>query len=212
MIHVVTVENSHEYRSAMEEAFRLRHHVFVEEMGWEDLRRSDGRETDQFDDGRAVHMLYMQDDRVLGYQRMLPSQRPHILSEVLPILCDGDFPVGPHIWEWTRYCVAQGHRDRGRMLSPVGNMLLSAIVEWGIESGVSKIIIEMNPIWLLRLVQLHFRVTPLGIPCQIGKENVVAVTAAFDSRTLARLQEARGDNHKVIANLPDAITSRRFRA
>jgi acyl-homoserine lactone synthase len=208
MIHVVTAENLHNYRSALEQAYRLRHNVFVDEMGWENLRQPDGREIDQFDDGRAVHMLYMEQDRVLGYQRMLPSQRPHILSEVLPSLCEGDFPVGPHIWEWTRYCVIQGHRDRGRMLSPVGNILLSAIVEWGLANGVSKIIIEMNPIWLLRLVQLHFRVTPLGIPQQIGRDSVVAVTAAFDRRTLARLQETRGDARQAIASLP-AISSAR---
>jgi acyl-homoserine lactone synthase len=198
MIHIVTAENMTAYHAEMEEAFRLRHAVFVDEMGWDNLRKPDGREIDQFDDGRAVHMLCIEDDRVVGYQRMLPSQRPHILSEVLPQLCDGDFPVGPHIWEWTRYCVVQGHRDRGRMLSPVGNLLLSAIVEWGLASGVSKIIIEMNPIWLLRLVQLYFRVTPLGIPQEVGRDCVVAVTAAFDQRTLRRLRETRGNDRPAL--------------
>lgn len=201
-IHIVTAENIGSYAEAMEQAYRLRHTVFVEEMGWNDLRRPDGREIDQFDDGRAVHILNLEGDRLVGYQRMLPSMRPHLLSEVMPHLCDGDFPVGPHIWEWTRYCVTKDHRDRGRMLSPAGNLLLSAIVEWGLESGVSKIIIEMNPIWLLRLVQLHFRVTPLGIPQKAGKDSIVAVTAAFDARTLARLRDVRGDNRRAISVQP----------
>jgi acyl-homoserine lactone synthase len=204
MIHVVTAENIGAYHDALEQAFRLRHDVFVDEMRWEDLRRSDRREIDQFDDGRAVHMLYMEGDRVLGYQRMLPSMRPHLLSEILSHLCDGEFPVGHHIWEWTRYCVQPGCRDRGRILSPVGNALLSAIVEWGLANGVSKIIIEMNPIWLLRLVQLHFRVTPLGIPQQVGSESTVAVTAAFDDRTLKRLREVRGNDQQVICAAPDS--------
>lgn len=202
MIHIVTSENINCYQDAMEQAYKLRHAVFVEEMGWEAIRRADGREIDQFDDAAAVHMLYIEDGRVLGYQRMLPSQRPHLLSEVLRHLCDGELPRGPEIWEWTRYCVAQGCRDRGRMLSPVGNMLLSAIVEWGLEDGISKIIIEMNPIWLLRLVQLHFRVAPLGIPHEVGKESTVAVTAAFDARTLARLREVRGDRRNVVVARP----------
>lgn len=209
-IHIVTAENIGFYADAMEQAYRLRHMVFVEEMGWNDLRRPDGREIDQFDDGRAVHMLYLDGDQLVGYQRMLPSMRPHLLSEVLSHLCDGDFPVGPHIWEWTRYCVTKDHRDRGRMLSLAGNLLLSAIVEWGLESGVSKIIIEMNPIWLLRLVQLHFRVTPLGIPQKAGKDSIVAVTAAFDARTLARLRDVRGDNRKAITVQP--AIDRRVRA
>ena len=204
MIHIVTAENIGAYQHEMEQAYRLRHNVFVDEMGWEDLRKPDGREIDQFDDGRAVHMLYVEDDSVAGYQRMLPTMRPHLLTEVLPNLCEGDFPVGPHVWEWTRYCVTRGHRDRGRILSPAGNLLLSSIVEWGLESGVTKIIIEMNPLWLLRLVQLNFRVTPLGLPQQIGKDSIVAVTAAFDRRTLRKLQETRGNDMPAIMAQPEA--------
>ncbi|WP_425908107.1 acyl-homoserine-lactone synthase [Nitrobacter sp. TKz-YC02] len=204
MIHIVTAENIGAYQCEMEQAYRLRHNVFVDEMGWEDLRKPDGREIDQFDDGRALHMLYIEDGRVLGYQRMLPSMRPHLLTEVLPHLCEGDFPVGPHIWEWTRYCVTREHRDRGRILSPAGNLLLSSIVEWGLASGVGKIIIEMNPLWLLRLVQLNFRVTPLGLPQQIGKDSIIAVTAAFDRRTLQKLQEMRGNVAQAIVAQPEA--------
>ncbi|MEI9416029.1 acyl-homoserine-lactone synthase [Mesorhizobium sp. Cs1321R2N1] len=198
MVLVVTAQNSEEHQAELDEAFRLRHKVFVEEKGWADLRREDGREIDRFDDEHAVHMLFTAEDRVVGYQRMLPSTRPHLLSEVLSDLCEGERPVGENIWEWTRYCVEPQFRERGRMLSPVANALLSAIVEWGLGSGIDTIIIEMNPLWLLRLVQLHFRVTPLGLPKLIGGEETVAVTARFDERTLQRLRETRS---------PNAITS-----
>ena len=204
MIQIVTADNQRLFAEAMDQAFRLRHRVFVEEKGWMDLARPDGREIDQFDDGRALHMLYLQDGRVLGYQRMLPTLTPHLLSDVLPELCEGERPVGAHIWEWTRYCVEPTHRERGRALSPVANALLSGIVEWGLENGVEAIIIQMNPLWLLRLVQLYFRVTPLGLPRAIGNEEVLAVTAAFDRRTLARLQEMRGNNMRVLVTSGDA--------
>ncbi len=199
MIHIVTAENRHLFTELLEQAYRLRHAVFVDEMKWEDLRKADGREVDQFDDGRALHMLYVRDGVVLGYQRMLPTIRPHLLSDVMPELCDGDRPSGLDIWEWTRYCVARPHRERGRALSPIANSLLSGIVEWGLRSGVNKIIIEMDPIWLLRLVQLHFRVAPLGLPKKIGGNDIVAVVAAFDERTLTRLREMRGDQATVLA-------------
>jgi len=198
MIQIVTAENRHKFAEQLEQAYRLRHAVFVDEMKWEELRKSDGREIDQFDDDRALHMLYLRDGTVLGYQRMLPTIRPHLLSEVMPELCEVDRPVGPDVWEWTRYCVARPHRERGRALSPIANALLSGIVEWGLESGVDKIIIEMEPIWLLRLVQLHFRVTPLGLPARIGPSDIVAVVAAFDVRTLNRLREMRGDQNPVL--------------
>jgi acyl-homoserine lactone synthase len=198
MIHIVTAENRDQFTEQLEQAYRLRHTVFVDEMKWEELRKPDGREIDQFDDERALHMLYVRDGIVLGYQRMLPTIRAHLLSDVMPELCDDDRPSGPDIWEWTRYCVARAHRERGRALSPIANALLSGIVEWGLQCGVNRIIIEMDPIWLLRLVQLHFRVTPLGLPKRIGGSDIVAVVAAFDERTLNRLREMRGDHSTVL--------------
>lgn len=208
MLLIITSHNAHRHRQELNQAFRLRHRVFVEEKGWTDLHSEDGRETDRFDDEHAVHMLHISDDRVIGYQRMLPTTRPHILSDVLPELCEGERPMATHIWEWTRYCVEPGYRERGRMLSPVANVLLSGIVEWGLAMNVNTIVIEMNPLWLLRLVQLHFRVTPLGIPRMIGGEETVAVTAAFDERTLDRLREVRPEGPgiprgPVFANWPN---------
>lgn len=199
MLHIITAQIIDRYQTELNEAFRLRHRVFVEEKGWTDLRRDDGREIDRFDDEHAVHMLYVEAGRVIGYQRMLPTTRPHLLSDVMPELCEGERPVGPNIWEWTRYCVEPGYRERGRMLSPVANALLSGIVEWGLNNGVDTIVIEMNPLWLLRLVQFHFRVTPLGLPRLINGEETVAVTASFDRRTLDRLRETRTVSPAVIA-------------
>src|SRR3546814_21115859 len=68
---------------------------------------------------------------------------------------------------------------------------------WGLATGVTSIIIEMEPIWLLRLVQLYFRVTPLGLPKRYGPNDVVAVVAKFDSRTLARLREMGSEERRV---------------
>jgi acyl-homoserine lactone synthase len=199
VIHIVASDNESFYRDEMEQAYRLRHRVFVEELGWTDLAKPDGREIDQFDDEHAVHMLYIEEGQVLGYQRMLPSTRPHLLSEILPELCEGERPVGPHIWECTRHCVAPGHRDKGRFASPIANALLSGIVEWGLSRGISTAIIEIDTYLLLRLVQLHFRMLPLGLPRRIANQDVIAVTATFDWRTLERLREMRGNRRRVLA-------------
>ncbi len=108
MIHIVTPANAHRYADAMEQAWRLRHDIFVAEKGWTELARPDGREIDQFDTPHAVHFLAMEGDAVIGYSRLLPTTRPHLLSDVLPQLCEVERPVGPQIWEWTR----QGVRAR----------------------------------------------------------------------------------------------------
>ena len=59
-------------------------------------------------------------------------------------------------------------------------------------------------------MQLHFMVTPLGIPQDIGKQSIVAVTAAFDKRTRARLRETRGDDWP--ASMEQPVFDRRARA
>ncbi|MBA3727556.1 MAG: GNAT family N-acetyltransferase [Armatimonadetes bacterium] len=200
MIHIVTPENDYLYRDEMEQAYRLRHQVFVEEMGWTELAKPDGREIDPFDNEHAVHMLYIEHGEVFGYQRLLPSTRPHLLSEVMPELCEVERPVGAHIWEWTRFCVARSRRERGRAVCPITNLLLSAAVEWGLECGISKLIIETNPTWVLRMIQLHFSPTPLGLCRTIDGQEIIAVVALFDSRTLSRLREMRG-TRKTVRNV-----------
>ena len=136
MIHIVSPENEYHYRDEMEQAFRLRYRVFVEERGWRALAKPDGREIDQFDNEHAVHMLYIEHGTVLGYQRMLPTTRPHLLSEVMPELCEGEHPVGAHIWEWIRFCVERelgeirpGHKTN--MLLERGAWLLNRIIKTG---------------------------------------------------------------------------------
>lgn len=191
MLHVINAQNIHEYREEMDQAFRLRHRVFVEERKWTDLARADGREVDQFDTADAIHMLFIDQGEVLGYQRMLPSTRPHLLSEVLPQLCEQERPIGANIWEWTRYCVAPSYREHGRGLSAVSNALLSGFVEWGMANKIDTVIIEMQPLWILRLLQLHFKVSALGLPQTVSGEDVVAVTASFDERTLAKLRSVK---------------------
>lgn len=45
------------------------------------------------------------------YPRLLPTTRPHLLREVLTDLCRRKPPRGPPVFEWTRFCVALGHRE-----------------------------------------------------------------------------------------------------
>ena len=203
MIHIVTPENDFLYRDEMEQAYRLRHNVFVEEMGWTDIAKPDGREIDQFDDKYTVHMLYTDQGKVLGYQRVRPTTRPNLLSEIMPELCEGELPCAPHIWEWTRHCIAKGHRERGPVVTPISNALMSSVVEWGLENGVTSFIVEVEPTSLLRLVQLHFRPLPLGLPRRIGGQDTIALMLNFDGRTLNRLQEMSGSRRRVLAKAPE---------
>ncbi|MGI8570027.1 MAG: acyl-homoserine-lactone synthase [Methylocella sp.] len=107
-------------------------------MGWTELAKRGGRQIDQFDNKHTVHMLYIEHGEVLGYQRLLPSTRPHLLSEVTPQLCEVERPVGADIWEISRHCVAPGHRTGGHYASPIANALGSGLLEWALECAESQ--------------------------------------------------------------------------
>jgi acyl-homoserine lactone synthase len=203
MIHVVDKFNYPSYRSLIEDSFRLRYKVFVEEKKWTALEREDKRDIDQFDTENAVYHLCLDPEgQVVGVQRMLASTGPHLLSDVLPELCEGERPVGEHIWEWTRYAVdPRQRREPGRFLSPAAMDLLVGMVEWGLANKIDTFIIQMNQHWLLRLMQFHFRMTPLGFPKDMNSETIIAVTAGFNSNTLAKLREVRGSDEPVLVHL-----------
>jgi hypothetical protein len=68
-IHVVTGDNGHLYGDELQQYFRLRHDIFVEERGWKDLHRPDGLEIDRYDNEHAVYLLAIDRERVVGGQR-----------------------------------------------------------------------------------------------------------------------------------------------
>lgn len=171
----------------LEAAFRFRHRIFVEEAGWEALRRPDGLERDQFDDDEAVHFLLYGSSGLIGYQRLLPTTRPYLLSEIYPQLCDDAVPSCATVYEWTRFAVERPFRGDGRSLGHAGAQLVLAFVEWGMANGVKSVVVELEPIQMLKFVQCHFLAYPLGVAHEVNGRDVVAVQAHFDRRTRARL-------------------------
>jgi acyl-homoserine lactone synthase len=198
MIYVISGNETTNYPTLMNQVYRLRHDVFVGELGWSDLHSDTGLEQDQFDHPEAVHHVCVRDDKVVGYQRMLPTIQPHLLSDVFPELCVGTPPSGHNIYELTRYCVAPAYREGRRGVSSVGSELMAGFVEWGIDSDVDNVIIEFETTWVLRALQLKFLVHPLGFETQIGKQKIVATKLTFDSNTLIALRNYRGHHAPVI--------------
>ena len=85
-VHVVTSENASQYADELQSYHRWRHLIYVEERGWEDLRRDDGLERDQFDDDNAVHLIAMIGNEVVGGSRMIRMSHPNLLREIFPHL------------------------------------------------------------------------------------------------------------------------------
>lgn len=179
---------------------RLRHEVFVEELGWSALAQPDRMEADQFDHEEAVHHLVLRDGQLAGYQRMLPTTRPYQLTEVFPELCVGRIPAGTDIFELTRYAVAPCFRDGRRGVATVGSELMAGFMEWGLANGVDQIIVEAEPMWIPRTLQLQFLVTPLGYLRTYGQQQIIAMLLRFNMDTLRAVRERRNHFEPVLVS------------
>lgn len=192
MITIIDRTNMAQRAAELEEAFRFRHSIFVDGMGWEQIRRTDGLERDQFDTEHAVHFLLCEKGKLVGYQRLLPTTRPYLLTEVYPYLCDGEAPHDPFVFEWTRLAVLPNLRGDGDGLGSAGAELVLAMVEWCIARGIRAVILEMAPPQLVKLAQCHFMAYPLGVAHPVDGRLAMAVVAHFDHRTVAKLREFAG--------------------
>jgi acyl-homoserine lactone synthase len=175
----------------LDEAMRLRHRVFVEEMGWEGLRRVDGRDTDQFDTSATAHHIAIVNGEVAGYQRFNATTGPHLLADVHQELCEGPSPKGPTIVEWSRYCVARKFKREGAFCDVASTLLIGAI-EWGEPRGVEEFVLEFHPIWITRFLELGFDVKPLGLPREYDGDPTIAVRLRYGQDTYRRMLEMRG--------------------
>lgn len=201
MLMVIPGSDISRHATLMDRAFRFRHSIFVEEKGWTDLRQPDGLERDRFDDIHAIHQICLRDDEIVGYQRLLPTTRPHLLTDVLTDLCRRRPPRGPRVFEWTRFCVAPGRRE----MRPRGDgpflELAQGVVEWGMAHRVDTVTVAID--WRLMVIamQLRFFVRPLGFPKRIGRDEVVALRMSFNGETLATIRQARGCDDPVLPDL-----------
>jgi acyl-homoserine lactone synthase len=176
MIHAISAANRHLYEDVIEQHFRLRHEIFVEERKWETLRKPDGREIDSYDNEDTVYLLALEDRRVVGGHRLYPTTKPSMMSEVFPQLAAvRGCPTDPMVWEWSRYFVVRGRRD-----GVLNLQLMAAVQEFCLYQGIAQVSAIMETWWLPRFHEAGFVVTPLGLPELV--ENAWTMAATIDVR------------------------------
>ncbi len=188
MIHAISSANRHLYRDVLEQHFRLRHEIFVEERKWETLRKPDGREMDSYDDEDTVYLLALEGRRVVGGHRLYPTTKPWMMSEVFPHLAAvRGCPADPLVWEWSRYFVVRDRRD-----GILNLQLMAAVQEFCLDQGIAQVSAIMETWWLPRFHDAGFVVTPLGLPALIEGAWTMAATIDMRQETLAALRDRVG--------------------
>ncbi|MGO4707137.1 acyl-homoserine-lactone synthase [Microvirga sp. 2MCAF38] len=183
-VHVVTCDNRTRYEKHVQQFYRLRHQIFAEERGWNDLRRADGLDIDAYDDEHAVYLLAIDQDRVVGGQRLYPTILPHMISDVFPHLATRGIPRSFHIFEWTRYFVVKERR-----VGRTDCRLLAALQEFCLDEGITEVTAVVEMWWLPRWQQVGFNVRPLGLPITIEGEPCVAASIAISEQSLESVRQ-----------------------
>jgi acyl-homoserine lactone synthase len=183
-IHVVRHANAQLYSAELDDYFRARHTVYVKERGWKDLDRPGGRDIDQFDTADAIHLLAIDQSRVVGGHRFNPTTGPTLLNSVFPQLAARPLVADPEVYETTRIFVVK--ERRGEQAQPrIESLLFAATLEFAVSQGLREIRFLMETWWLPRLQDIGWSVRPLGIPTDVDGMNCIAVSLGISDEVWA---------------------------
>jgi len=179
-------------RDRLESFLRLRHRVFVEEQGWEALRREDGREIDQFDLPTTLYGLWVGENEreVLGGFRLLPTDGPHMLNTLFKDLVGDKLMRSAKIYEASRIVVDTALRGGARHVSKGMSIALADLcVALGME-GLS-FVTDVNI--LPGMMASGWIMYPLGEPAVTPEgDTIVAGYSPTDADLPARLRGRLG--------------------
>lgn len=174
-LHVVSHANRHLYEDVLEDYFRLRHQIYVDERRWTELARPDGREIDQFDTPDTVYLMAMDGERIVGSHRLVPTTRPTLMSDVFPQLALRGLVHSPYVYELSRVFVVRDRR--GDQAQPrVESVIMAGTMEFALIEGLTQFTIVMETWWVPRFQELGWNPRPLGVPVDINGMNCVGVT------------------------------------
>jgi acyl-homoserine lactone synthase len=210
MILLIDQAERHRHGALVEEVYRFRHQFFVDHLGWSALRKPDGREIDQFDEGPCKHIVGVEEGRVVSYTRLLPTTRPHLLSHVYPETLQGMPSVtGPTIWEWTRYAIEPARREGTTGADSATARLMLGVAAACLHLGITALLVQTHPLLLTRMLELGWHARPMAMPTQYGGEPIVPIFAGVDEATLTTSRAVLGV-HRSVLTVDDGSASKRI--
>lgn len=197
MLHLIDATNRHttQNRELLEASYRVRHSEYVDGRGWKALAKPDGRDVDQFDNANASYLIWADGAEVLGGARLIPTDKPHLMSDVFPqIVTLGSLPRSSSIWELTRlFSTRRGVSQVSRRR--VTGDVFSAMFELGISYELEAISIVCDTFFVTRFLGMGLDVRPLGLPTAYDEGMCIAVLLPVN---LKQLSIARGPAREAV--------------
>jgi acyl-homoserine lactone synthase len=169
MIFVLEGSQRRQLHYYFEQMFKLRHQVFIKDLGWSLPKCHTDCEIDEYDVDEAVYLLDMTDNDVLqGTVRLTPSISCSLVADYFPHLVECGLPArSPFVYEATRYIFLPLNRNAQENRVAKAR-LLAAMVEWCFTKKLTHIqcVVDMRalPAW----VELVPQTMPLGLPHPYG--------------------------------------------
>jgi N-acyl-L-homoserine lactone synthetase len=172
--------------AVMRAMFEARKRVFVDLLGWDLPVLADRFEIDQYDDAHARYLILADGGQNhLASTRLLPTTRPHILSDLFAELCAAPAPTGPGTWEITRFCLDRNLRalERRRWR----DALVTALAHYALGHGITTYTGVAEQGWLDQILQFGWHAELLGQPRTIDRMTLGALRIEITPDTLALL-------------------------
>jgi len=186
MIRIVTTRNREAHAGALVEMHRQRKAVFVDRLGW-DLAVTHGLEIDAYDGRHALYLLSIEKGRLMSSARLLPTTRPHLMSEQFAHLCSDGVPRGRGVWEASRFCVNPAITERITRHAQLG-LIIAGILEAGLARNIDQVTFVAGSALLPLALDAGWDARPLGPPSHDGRDTITAVVAEITRAGLAAVR------------------------
>ncbi len=210
-LHVVDRASRGTYADALAQHHALRR-AAAGEGGCRALRAVDAAGCDRFDTEATRYLLAIDGKgQVAGGTRLLPADRPTLLSEVFPHLADiRGFAREPGTWECTLFFVSSRFREN-RPLSRVAGIVAAGLIEHCLDQGIPQLNFVAETYWIPHMAEIGWRPRPLGLPVAEAGVSLCAVTIAMTEEALEDTRAAYGLVAPVLAHPRRSIPPDRAR-
>lgn len=173
--------------AALRAMFTARKEVFIDLLKWDLPVLAGAYELDQFDDPDAEYLILID---VAGQHRasarLLQTDRPHLLGDLYPHLCDGPVPSGPSVREITRFCLDRNQTASERRSAR--NQLVTALAEHALRRGITDYTGVAELAWLTQILRFGWQCMPLGRVVREGSRSLAGLHIRIDDRTIDGLK------------------------
>lgn len=165
MFKIITPDDRSGAGDLLEEMYRHRYAVVVDQWGWDIPDLVPGRDRDQFDTEETVYILVSDAAGTLtASTRLNPTTSPHMMTELFTEFCDlQPIPTGDDVLECSRFVV-----DRKKFTDPVSEYraraaLAIGITRYGLDNGIQRFTWLTHRL-LYNTASKAWRTEPLGLP------------------------------------------------